>query len=179
MCQISPKCQGTSVTSNVIKQVDGSRDLLSEQNKRELAERLQEKYPSIGIEEIVDAVAALDKALVRACVLYAPSESSQLWSYTKVFDFLVVLINTKHEFYSRVLSELRSKQQEGSLTAMELFISSLAIEEEKFNTRDDAADVVEEFRTLVGVHLHNYIKRLPDNVSMVAKVDDSAGGIDD
>jgi hypothetical protein len=171
--------QGTSVTSNVIKQVDGSRDLLSEQNKRELAERLQEKYPSIGIEEIVDAVAALDKALVRACVLYAPSESSQLWSYTKVFDFLVVLINTKHEFYSRVLSELRSKQQEGSLTAMELFISSLAIEEEKFNTRDDAADVVEEFRTLVGVHLHNYIKRLPDNVSMVAKVDDSAGGIDD
>lgn len=159
--------RGTPVTDDVIKKVDGLRShKLPQQGQTELANRLIEKYPTIAQEEIQSAVEALDQALVRACVLYAPSESTQLWSYTRVYDFLIVLINTKHEFYLRVLSELRSKQQEGALTAIELFISSLAIEEEKFITRDEAKDIIEEFRTLVGVHLHNYIKRLPESVSI-------------
>lgn len=165
--------KGTETTAGVIKNVDGVRKHpLPDASKQELANRLQEKYPDISKEEIEEAVTALDKAMVRACVLYAPSEANQLWSFTKVFDFLVVLINTRHEFYSRVLSELRANGQEGALSAMELFISSLAVEEEKFVTRGDAADVVEEFRTLVGVHLHNYIKRLPADIAMMTAPSD-------
>lgn len=158
---------GTQFTNNVIKKVDGTRPAnLPQTGRTELTQRLIEKYPNISREEIQSAVEALDQGRVRACVLYAPTESQQLWSYCKVFDFLVVMINTKHEFYLRVLSELRHKQQEGALTSMELFISSLAVEEDKFITRDEAKEAIEEFRTLVGVHLHNYIKHLPESVSI-------------
>jgi hypothetical protein len=166
--------KGTETTAGVIKNVDGARKQpMPDASKQELVNRLQEKYPDIHKEEIVSAVTALDKAMVRACVLYAPSEASQLWSFTKVFDFLVVLINTRHEFYSRVMSELRSHGQEGALSAIELFISSLAVEEEKFVTRVEDAEIIEEFRTFVGIHLHNYIKRLPADMAMVP------GSIDD
>jgi hypothetical protein len=165
--------KGTDTTAGVIKTVDGARKQpLSDASKQELVNRLQTKYPDIHQDEILSAVVALDKAMVRACVLYAPSEATQLWSFTKVFDFLVVLINTRHEFYSRVLSELRAHGQDGALSAIELFISSLAVEEEKFVTRGDAADIVEEFRTLVGVHLHSYIKRLPESVTMMTGLSD-------
>jgi len=160
--------QGTNTTKVVLKKVDGTRpQRLPERHKLELLERLQEKYPDIPKDDILAAVNSLDQALVRACVLYAPSEASQLWSFTKVFDFMVVLINTQHEFYSRVLSELRASGQEGALSAMELFISSLAVEEERVATNSEAAEVIEQFRSLVGIHLHSYIKRLPDNLAIV------------
>lgn len=172
--------KGTNTTAGVIKSVDGPRTQpLPDASKQELVKRLQEKYPDIQKEEILAAVVALDKAMVRACVLYAPSEATQLWSFTKVFDFLVVLINTRHEFYARVLSELRTQGQEGALSAMELFISSLAVEEEKFVTRGEAADIVEEFRTLVGIHLHSYIKRLPESITMMTGLADEGDGEDE
>lgn len=160
--------KGTGATSAVIKKVDGTRPAqLPEQSKQELVNRLIEKYKEIPKEEIVVAVTALDKALVRACVLYAPTESINLWTATKVYDFLVVLINTKHEFYTRVLSEMRDRAEEGALTAVELFISSLAVEEEKLSANQEKADILEEFRNLVGLHLHNYIKKLPDSLNIV------------
>jgi hypothetical protein len=159
---------GTETTKAVIKKVDGPRPQpLPEKNKQELFERLQQKYPDIPKEEVLAAVTALDQALVRGCVLYAPSDSTQLWSFTKVFDFTVVLINTRHEFFSRVLSELRVNGQERALTAIELFISSLAVEEERLATRAEA-EAVETFRSLVGIHLNNYIKRLPENFAIAS-----------
>jgi hypothetical protein len=162
--------QGTDTTSGIIKKVDGARtERLPEKSKQELLARLQEKYPDIPKDDVLAAVTALDQALVRACVLYAPSEATQLWSFTKVFDFMVVLINTRHEFYNRVLSELTAKGQEGALTAIELFISSLAVEEERLSTNRESASAVEEFRSLVGLHLNNYIKRMPENLAIVTE----------
>ena len=106
--------QGTDTTKGIIKKVDGARpNELPEKSKQELLDRLQQKYPDIPKDDVFAAVTALDQALVRGCVLYAPSEAMQLWSFTKVFDFMVVLINTRHEFYSRVLSEMRVKGQGG------------------------------------------------------------------
>jgi hypothetical protein len=163
--------QGTDTTPGIIKKVDGTRsEKLPEKSKQELFARLQEKYPDIPKDDVLAAVTALDQALVRACILYAPSEATQLWSFTKVFDFMVVLINTRHEFYSRVLSELTEKGQEGALTAIELFISSLAVEEERLSTNKESALAVEEFRSLVGLHLNNYIKRMPGNLDIVTVV---------
>lgn len=163
--------QGTDTTKGIIKKVDGARSQkLPEKSKQELLERLQQKYPDLPKDDILAAVTSLDQALVRACVLYAPSEASQLWSFTKVFDFMVVLINTHHEFYVRVLNELRAKGQEGALTAMELFISSLALEEDRMATNTEAAEFVEQFRSLVGIHLQNYIRRLPDGLAIVSDV---------
>lgn len=165
----------TATTTTTIKAVEGARkkklpspDLLA------LQDRLIERYPNIPPESVRSAIADLDGQLTRACVLYAPTESKQLWSYTKVYDFFVVLINTNHEFYRKVLAELRNSGQEGALTAMELFLSSLAIEEEDFVGNDTHKEIIEVFREAVGSKLHRYMTNLPAEVTMnyVARSDE-------
>ncbi len=160
--------RATATTERTIRTVDGQREKqLTPTQRTELEDRLIEKYKDIPPAEIRQAVEALDRSLTRACVLYAPAEAKQLWSYTKVYDFTVVLVNTNHEFYTRILGEFRASGQEGALTAVELFLSSLAIEEEKFSEDNRAKDIVEDFRERVGSHLHRYIRSLPENMSLM------------
>lgn len=157
----------TGITTTTIKKVEGTRKKKLPSNELlALEERLIEKYPSIPAADVRSSIEDLDRSLTRACVLYAPSESKQLWSYTKVYDFIVVLVNTNHEFYRKVLAELRNSGQEGALTAMELFLSSLAIEEEDFVGNDTHKEIIEVFREAVGSKLHRYMTSLPPEVTM-------------
>jgi hypothetical protein len=162
---------GTSTTASTLKKVDGPRDdKLDEETRKGLLEKLSEKYPKIPKRDIQQSIDVLDKSMSRACVLYAPSEATnQLWSITRFYSFLVVLINTNHEFYLRFLGELRSSNQDGAVTAVELFLSSLAVEEDKFNVDEDAKDTIEHFRSNVGTHLHRYIKSLPGDHSVLVE----------
>jgi hypothetical protein len=157
----------TGITTSTINKVEGTRkNKLPSKELLALEERLIEKYPSIAPSDVRSSIEDLDRSLTRACVLYAPSESKQLWSYTKVYDFIVVLVNTNHEFYRKVLAELRNSGQEGALTAMELFLSSLAIEEEDFIGNDAHKEIIEVFREAVGSKLHRYMTNLPPEVTM-------------
>jgi hypothetical protein len=157
----------TGITAKTINKVEGTRkNKLPSKELLALEERLIEKYPSIAPADVRASIEDLDRSLTRACVLYAPSESKQLWSYTKVYDFIVVLVNTNHEFYRKVLAELRNSGQEGALTAMELFLSSLAIEEEDFIGNDTHKEIIEAFREAVGSKLHRYMTNLPPEVTM-------------
>lgn len=153
----------TTGTADTIKIVDGQRPKkLPTQELQRLEARLIDKYPNIDADDIKRAIGDLDKSLTRACVLYAPAEAKQLWSYTKVFDFVVVLVNTNHEFYRRILSELRIAGAETALTAIELFLSSLALEEEDFVAIDSQKEIIEAFREAVGSKLHRYMTNLPE-----------------
>ncbi len=157
----------TGITTRTINKVEGTRkNKLPPEKLLALEERLIEKYPAIAPDDVRSSIEDLDRSLTRACVLYAPSESKQLWSYTKVYDFIVVLVNTNHEFYIKVLAELRNSGQEGALTAMELFLSSLAIEEEDFVGNDAHKEIIEVFREAVGSKLHRYMTNLPAEVTM-------------
>ncbi len=154
---------GTGPTNTAIRKVDGVRPNQLDVNKRrELSAKLSEKYPRIALSEIDAAVELLDSNLTRACVLYAPADAStQLWSVTPFYTILLVIINTNHEFYMRFLGELRSSQSDGAVSAVELFLSSLAVEENRLVTNDAEKDIIEQFRSNVGAHLHRYIKSLP------------------
>jgi hypothetical protein len=157
----------TGITTTTINKVEGTRKKKLPSNELlALEERLIEKYPGIPAADVRSSIEDLDRSLTRACVLYAPSESKQLWSYTKVYDFIVVLVNTNHEFYRKVLAELRNSGQEGALSAMELFLSSLAIEEEDCVGNDAHKEVIEVFREAVGSKLHRYMTSLPPEVTM-------------
>jgi uncharacterized protein (DUF433 family) len=159
---------GTPTTSGTIRKVEGQRpQILPPLKRKELEERLIAKYPNLLEADVIAAIDALDKSLTRACVLYAPTESKQLWSYTKVYDIVVVLVNTQHEFYSKVLSELRINGQDGALTAIELLLSSLAIEEEAFIHKENEKEIIEVFRELVGTKLHRYMIGLSQEISMM------------
>ena len=109
-------------------------------------------------EDVVRSVKQFDDKKVRGCILYCASESDSLWSLTSVYDFLIVLVNTNHEFYSRIMAPLRTKGFETALSAIELFLSSLAWEEkEHFRSNDDRKNVIEQFRSYVGLHLNRYL----------------------
>ena len=153
--------EGTKTTTSIVAQVDGKRERqFSDEEREALLRRLREKYPSLDEDDIKKAIDKYDYALARGCVLYHSSESESLWSLTTVYDFLIVLINTEHEFYKNVISPLRMHRFEAALAAIELFISSLAWEEVEHFGTSPQKDTIELYRSYVGLHLNRYIREL-------------------
>lgn len=63
----------------------------------------------------------------------------------------------------------RVAQFEPALAAIELFISSLAVEEhERYGSNENAKEVLEQYRAYVGLHLDRYLK---DNDVIVSDED--------
>ena len=152
---------GTSITQAIIRSTDGERPgQFSDDQKQQLLDRLTQRYPLLEPSSIQSAIENYDKARVRGCVLYAESESDQLWSFSTVYDFLIIIINTKHEFYQNILHPLRMAGQHDALAAIELFISSLAWEEHTHFRQPKETEVLESYRTYVGLHLNRYIKQV-------------------
>jgi hypothetical protein len=152
---------GTQLTTTTQIEVDGERPSKFTPDQRKLLlERLKAKYPDISEAELDKAIENFDQSKVRGCVLYSESESEQLWSYTTVYDFLIILINTRHSFYEFALAPLRRAHQDPALASIELFISSLAWEEFNHFGRGQEKDIIENFRSYVGLHLNKYMKEL-------------------
>lgn len=152
----------TGPTEDVVNDVDGKRESqFTNEEKSALLDRLKEKFPSINEKNIKVSINNFDNALSRGCVLYHSSDSNALWSITTVYDFLIILVNTNHEFYLKVIAPLRTLKMIGPLAAFELFVSSLAYEEVKhFQTDQFQKDTLEDFRSYVGLHLNRYMKKL-------------------
>ena len=165
-----PIPHGTDQASDVVGDVDGPRIGLTNPELKALQDRLIQKYPNINPADIIKSVEISEKYLVRATILYAPTESTQLWTYTKVQDFTVVLVNTNPQFYERILSELRFENDIDSLSAIELFLISLAVEEESFISKPEEKEIVEFYREQVGSKLDRYIKKLPDSLYVGNKI---------
>lgn len=150
---------GTAKTEATQIQVDGKRlSPFSDEEREALIVRLKEKYPDVPDKQIVRSIDRYDTIQSRGCVLYFQSESDALWTFTTVYDFLIVLINTNHMFYENVMQPLRMANQDEALAALELFISSLAFEEKEHFSVDDKARIIEDFRSYVGLHLNRYIR---------------------
>lgn len=152
--------EGTPTTTQTFIDVDGERPGFDVAQKKALLERLKEKYPEISNEDIIRAIEKYDRTKTRGCVLYNKSDSSALWSITNVFGFLIILINTRHAFYENIMLPLKTNKQELALAAIELFISSLAWEEDKHFSSGSEKNTIESFRSYVGLHLDRYIKNI-------------------
>jgi hypothetical protein len=61
-------------------------------------------------------------------------------------------------FYQNVLEPLKSIGRESDITAIELFISSLAWEEHTHFDTGSEKEVIEDFRSYVGIHLNKYLR---------------------
>jgi hypothetical protein len=158
---------GTPTTTRIQQNTDGKRQSqFSDEEKDALESRLQEKYPEINLEDIKRTVDLYDQAKLRGCVLYSPSDSDKLWTLTNVGNFLIVLINTNHMFYQNMIEPLKISGRESSLAAIELFISSLAWEEHNNFDSGEPKNIIEEFRSYVGIHLNRYLRefKLQDEV---------------
>ena len=151
---------GTPTTEIATVKTDGKRpNPFKDDQKQKLAERLAEKFPLVPKEQINKAIVRFDEARLRGCVLYQGTEDPSLWTMTSVYGFLIILINTNHYFYTNIMLPLRELNLDQALTAIELFISSLAFEESSEHfMQSERKHVVEEFRSLVGIHLNRYIR---------------------
>ncbi len=168
---------GTDATIRALKKTDQERQgQFDDEQKSELRGALIEKFPELDLSLINLAIDKFDKLLVRGCVIYLSIEgNNQLYTYSEVRGFLLISINTEHEFYKNIISVLRETRFEAALTAFELLISSLAWEQyEHYDSRNsmEKSRVISDFRVLVGLHLSNYlidnnIKISKDDVSQV------------
>ena len=152
---------GTDSTAQAIKKTDRERrGQFDDEQKDELKEVLTSKYPNLTSEEIESSINKFDRSLVRGCVIYCPIiGNQQLWAYAAIRGFLVISINTEHEFYKNVIASFREANFEEALTAIELFISSLAWEQnEHFDNDEEKKRNLDNFRTYVGIHLSNYLQ---------------------
>jgi hypothetical protein len=157
----SPIPTGTATTTQAIKKTDKERiGKFDDEQKADLKEVLEKKFPNLKQSEIEIAINKFDKSLVRGCVIYCPIVGNQqLWSYADIRGFLVISINTEHEFYKNIIALFREANFEDALTAIELFISSLAWEQrEHFDIDETKKRNLDNFRTYVGIHLSNYLQ---------------------
>jgi hypothetical protein len=158
----NPLPEGTNATKGATASVDGVRHrLIDPKDKEKLIERLSEKYPDVLPADINDAVEYFDKSKKRSTILYVANDDSMLlWSTMGVYEFKIVLINTSHQFYERHMHDLRESHNESALSTIELFICSLALEEEEIQNEDERG-IVENYRAAFSLHLSRYLKKLP------------------
>lgn len=149
----------TGHTGGVTTKVDGERPRrIKPEDKESLIKRLSEKYDGVPRQDIVDAVNYFDISKKRSTILYVSNDNSQqLWSTMEVFQFLIVLINTSHQFYERHMHELKISNDDAALSAIELFICSLAVEEGKIHNDEERA-IIEEYRAAFSLHLQRYLR---------------------
>lgn len=166
----------TRTTTEATRTTDGTRPTqFKDEQKRSLIERLTEKFPTIPQGQIEQSVKRFDDSRVRGCILYHASEDQSLWSMTDVYGFLIILINTNHSFYTNILAPLRNTHTESALSAIELFISSLAWEEKSEHfMQPEKKTLLEEFRAYVGIHLNRYIR---DNSITLENDDDTLAAL--
>ena len=169
---------GTPTTTTTVLITEGKKtQSLPKEEKDRLVERLHSTYPQLEKVDIEKSVVSLDESNARACVIYVPSVSEQLWTYTKIWDFHVVEINTNHSFYKKIISPLQQLSDDGALTAIELFIIASVIEEENVIQNDSKKRAIENHRLSVAIKLKEFIDDLTD--SFMLKHADIEENLDD
>lgn len=153
----------TGNTETVTAETDGERKgKISKDDKEILVKRLCEKYPGLPKTDIETAIEYFDNSKKASTILYVANEDSpHLWTTMKVSGFLIVLINTTHDFYEKHMLQLRESGNESNLTSIELFIGALAIEEAEIS-KDQERDFIEYYTQSVSLHLKRYLRKLDD-----------------
>lgn len=156
----------TGDTETATADTDGERKgIISKEDKNILIKRLGEKYPSLTKADIENAVEYFDTSKKASTILYVANEDSpHLWTTMKVSGFLIVLINTRHLFYEKHMHELRESGDQSHLSAIELFIGALAIEEGDIS-KDEERHFIEYYTQSVSMHLKRYLSSLNDKGS--------------
>lgn len=159
--KVGPLPGATEQTETVTAETDIERKgRISKDDKEILVKRLEEKYPSLPQGDIKTAVEYFDTSKKSSTILYISNEDSpHLWTTMRVSGFLIVLINTRHAFFEQHMHQLQESGRESLLTAIELFIGALAIEEANIQD-DNERDFIGYYTQSVSTHLKRYLRKL-------------------
>jgi len=154
-------------TDGPIIVVDGPREEeIPEEELSGLIDRLIDRYPNLTKEQIENTVKRSVASKSRASIFYIPTESQHLWTSSKVYDWNIIEVNTNHSFYQKLIQPHRiSDGNKLTLIAIELLISSAAIEEENMIQDDAKKAVIERFRLNLAMKLSDFMQEIPEAVN--------------
>ena len=144
-------------------------DHLNPNEEKELYILIKEMFPNASHESINKRIRMIDNTGVPAYIFYTDiPDSDQLYVYNKIGlgGLHIIKINTSHSLYSRILHPLQASLNNQSnatvniLTALELFISALVIEEQKLVQREEEIRIIEKHRKFVAMKLEDFITTL-------------------
>jgi hypothetical protein len=130
----------------------------SEEQKREVAAFLKEKYMHISEDSIMAQVEQFAIGLTKTIVLYAPNETGNLFELKERKGKKITIINTNHKYYTNIIEPLKSDSRLKIFAiSIELLISSFALEMDSLVT-----DNPRKFEEPLGVYLRSVSGRLQE-----------------
>ena len=149
------------ITPIIVDPKPDRKSRMSPDERAALTDLLKKLYKQVSPEDIITEVDHFDKEKRQSIMLYASLDHSQnLWDISDIQGKQVILINTNHNFYEHYIQGLKSNEDKTGITAIELFLHSLAINMKSNDTAED--DLFQEKRTLVGISLKNYVTHLQE-----------------
>lgn len=132
----------------------------SEEQKEEVVDFLKERFMHIPTENIATQVNQFSEGLTKTIVLYAPNETGKLFELTEKQGKLITLINTKHQYFRKVLDPLKSDSRlKVFAISIELLISSFSLEMDRLilDNPDKYEEPLNRFLLQVSSRLEEFI----------------------
>ena len=158
-----PVLPGSGSGTNIPwREIDGERSVrFTEEERQAFIVRLSQRFSDVPKDDIENAVNLYDQSGLPGCLLYGPSESDRLWDQTSIGKYLVVMVNSNHRFYEKVILPLMERDDGAGASAVELFIASLAAQESEIVAARDV-EMMENYRSLVGLRLNRYLSKMEE-----------------
>lgn len=147
-------------TGEAGEKVEGERTRTwSEEEKKNLYERLRELYPKVDEELVAAQVDYCIQKNRKSILLYTLESGTHLWDLTTVDDYLLITVNMNHRFYDKVMGPLR-EDDEKFRQAIELLIK--AFSKAEHDSKLEEKERARRFRGMVSLHLDEYLDALSD-----------------
>lgn len=132
----------------------------SDFQKSEVVDFLKDRFMHIPIENIETQVNQFSDGLTKTIVLYAPNQTGKLFELTEKQGKLITLINTNHQYYTRVLEPLKNDSRlKVFAISIELLISSFSLEMDRLilDNEDKYEEPLNRFLIQVSSRLEEFI----------------------
>jgi|GEM_PF-1361391 len=152
-----PTLEGT-----VLKYIPRSDTEWSKKQKQSITQYLKNNYPSVSKKDIENQVDNAAKGLTETIVLYAPSQTGDLFSLESAGEGKhLTVFNTQHPFYEKVILPLKGENKLKIFTiVIEMLLSSFALEQRRL-TQDypDYSESLEIFVQKASTQLNLFVRR--------------------
>ena len=135
---------------------------ISKKQKQSITQYLKNNYPSVSKKDIENQVDNAAKGLTETIVLYAPSQTGDLFSLESAGEGKhLTVFNTQHPFYEKVILPLKGENKLKIFTiVIEMLLSSFALEQRRL-TQDypDYSESLEIFVQKASTQLNLFVRR--------------------
>lgn len=134
------------VTDNILLEALGRGAQLSVPEINDLVSRLQNHLQSIDRQSIHNAVVRYSEIGIQNIIIYCDfTDDRNLFETDNFQGKNLTYINTKHPFYTKVISRLKDVNNNDVLVSIELLISSLSRTSENYNLSQEKREDIRDY----------------------------------